>query len=86
MVEPYDLSDGDTLIVSFDGGSPVTIPFQASNFTNIHAAMAIEVADAIVAYLTSQNLTGLATTANNGLAIMFNLFQVLLGQDHLFKF
>lgn len=79
MVEPYDLSDGDTLIVSFDGGSPITIPFEASNFTDIHAAEAIEVADAIVAYLTSQNLTGLATTANNGLGNYVQLISSTIG-------
>lgn len=79
MVEPYDLSDGDTLIVSFDGGSPITIPFQASNFTDIHNAMAIEVADVIVAYLTSQNLTGLATTANNGLGNYVQLISSTIG-------
>ena len=79
MVEPYDLSDGDTLIVSFDGGPPVTIPFQASNFTDISAALAIEVADAIVSYLTSQNLTGLATTANNGLGNYVQLTSSTIG-------
>lgn len=66
MVEPYNLADGNTLIVSFDGGTPVTIPFSASNFTDISNAKAIEVADAIVSYLTSQNLTGQATINNNG--------------------
>lgn len=79
MVEPYDLSDGDTLIVSFDGGSPVTIPFQASNFTDISAATAIEVADAVVSYLSSQNLTGLATTANNGLGNYVQLISSTIG-------
>jgi hypothetical protein len=79
MVEPYDLSGGDTLIVSFDGGSPVTIPFQASNFTNIHSALAIEVADAIVSYLNSQNLTGLATTSNNGLGNYVQLISGTIG-------
>ena len=86
MVEPYDLSDGDTLIVSFDGGPPVTIPFQASNFTDISAALAIEVADAIVSYLTSQNLTGLATTANNGLGNYVQLTSSTIGQDLQFKY
>lgn len=79
MVEPYDLSDGDTLIVSFDGGPPVSIPFKASNFTDIHNAQAIEVADAIVSYLTSQNLTGLATTANNGLGNYVQLISSTIG-------
>lgn len=79
MVEPYNLSNGDTLIVSFDGGAPVTIPFQTSNFVDISAASAIEVADAIIAYLTSQNLTGLATTANNGLGNYVQLISSTIG-------
>ena len=79
MVEPYDLSNGDTLIVSFDGGSPVTIPFQTSNFVDINAALAIEVADVIVSYLASQSLTGLATTANNGLGNYVQLISSTIG-------
>ena len=79
MVEPYDLSNNDTLIVSFDGGPPVTIPFETSNFVDIHTAMAIEVADVIIAYLTSQNLTGLATTASNGLGNYVQLISSTIG-------
>jgi hypothetical protein len=69
----------DTLIISFDGGSPVTIPFQAANFTDITAASAIEVADAIVSYLNSQGLTGLATTKNNGLGNYVELVSSTIG-------
>ena len=79
MLEPYNLSDGDTLIVSFDGAPPVTIPFETSNFTDIHAALAIEVADAIIAYLTTQNLSGLATTASNGLGNYVKLVSNTIG-------
>lgn len=79
MVEPYNLNDGDTLIVNFDGGTSVIIPFQASNFTDIHSASAIEVADAIVSYLTSQNLTGLATIKNNGLGNYVELVSSTIG-------
>ncbi len=79
LVEPYNLQDGDTLIVSFDGGPPITIPFEASNFADINAALAIEVADAIIAYLASQNLTGLATTANNGLGNYVQLISSTIG-------
>lgn len=66
MIEPYALADGDTLIVNYDGGATVTIPFEAAAFEDIANAKAIEVADAIVSYLTSQNLSGLATIKNNG--------------------
>lgn len=79
MVEPYNLNDGDTLIISFDGGASVTIPFQTANFVDIHNAMAIEVADAIVAYLTSQNLTGLATIKNTGFGNFVELVSSTIG-------
>jgi hypothetical protein len=79
MIEPYNLSDGDTLIISFDGAPPVTITFETSNFANIHAATAIEVADAIVSYLATQNLTGLATTTNNGLGNYVQLISSTIG-------
>ena len=78
-VEPYNLNDGDTLIVSFDGKTPVTIPFQAANFTDIHAATAIEVVDAIVSYISSQGLTGLATVKNNGLGNYVELVSNTIG-------
>lgn len=79
MVEPYNLNDGDTLIIQFDGAAPVTVPFQTANFVDIHNAKAIEVADAIVSYLTSQNLTGLATTGNNGLGNYVQLVSNTIG-------
>jgi len=78
-VEPYNLADGDTLIVSFDGNTPITIPFQAANFTNIHAALAVEVADVIVSYVNSQGLKGLATTKNNGLGNYVELVSDTIG-------
>lgn len=66
MLEPYNLNDGDTLIISFDNQAPITVTFETAEFVDIHAAKAIEVADAIVASLTSRNLTGLATIKNDG--------------------
>jgi len=78
-VEPYNLADGDTLIVSFDGATPVTIPFLAANFTNIHAALAVEIADAVVAYLNSQGLSGLAAVKNNGLGNYVELVSNTIG-------
>lgn len=79
MVEPYNLNDGDTLIISFDGASPVTVTFQTTDFTDIHAATALEVSDAIVSYLVSQNLTGLATIKNNGLGNYVELVSSTIG-------
>ncbi len=65
-VEPYALQDGDTLIINYDGADTVTVTFSASNFTNIAAATAQEVADAIAISLSSQNLSGSAIVNNNG--------------------
>ena len=66
MVEPYDLSDGDTLIVQFDGQEKVTIPFEATQFTSIAAATAQEVADAITKGLRDQGKDGGAFAKNDG--------------------
>jgi len=65
-VEPYVLQDGDTLIVNFDSNVNVTIPFTATEFQNIAAAKAQEVADAITAYLSSQGMSATAISKNNG--------------------
>lgn len=65
-IEPYDLNDGDTLIINFDEAETVSVQFTASQFQNIHAALAIEVANAITATLVSQGLTGIAISNNNG--------------------
>lgn len=79
MLEPYNLADGDTLIISYDGSSPVTITFKPENFSDITNATAIEVANAIVSYLVSQNLKGLATTKNNGIGNYVELVSGTIG-------
>lgn len=66
MMEPYNLSDGDTLIVQFDGGEKVTIPFSSAQFTSIAAATAQEVADAITKGLRDQGKEGGAFSKNDG--------------------
>jgi len=52
-IEPYNLEDGDTIILQFDGEEPVEITFSSNQFQNINAATAQEVADAIVRGRTS---------------------------------
>lgn len=56
----YALSDGQTLILSIDGGSNQTITFSTGQFTSIGAARALEVRDAIDSVLVdaSSFLTG----------------------------
>lgn len=65
-VEPYALEDGDTLIVNFDGNNTATITFKTSEFVNIAAATAQEVADAITATLRGQGLSSFAISKNDG--------------------
>ncbi|NUP12884.1 MAG: phage tail protein [Polyangiaceae bacterium] len=48
---PYALADNQTIIVSIDGGAPQTVTFLASEFANIGAATATEVAAVIAAKL-----------------------------------
>jgi len=65
-VEPYNLDNGDFLIVKFDGGEVVQIKFESSQFANINAATAQEVADAITKSLRSQGKTGRAFAKDDG--------------------
>lgn len=65
-VEPYDLNDGDTLVIRFDDNFTANISFNASQFSNINAASAQEVADAITVSLRDQGLTGTAIAKNDG--------------------
>jgi hypothetical protein len=65
-LEPYNLNDGDTLIVNFDDNHTVTITFTTGQFANIHAALAQEVADAITTSLLSLGYSGTAIAANDG--------------------
>lgn len=64
--EPYNLADGDTLIINFDAAETVTVTFTAAEFENIATAKAQEVADAITSSLNSQGFTGSAIQKNDG--------------------
>jgi hypothetical protein len=64
--EPYALQDGDTLIINFDGSKTSTITFTTSQFTNIAAATAQEVANAISIGLSNLNVSGSAILNNDG--------------------
>lgn len=66
FLEPYALQDGDTLIIDYDGGPPRTITFNASQFNNIGAALAIEVANAISVGLSNLGVSGSAIQNNSG--------------------
>lgn len=78
-IEPYALSDGDTLIVNFDENHTVTVTFEASQFTNIAAATAVEVADAITITLKRLGLTGVAIANNDGNGSYVQLMSQTIG-------
>jgi hypothetical protein len=58
--QPYNLEDGDNLIISFDDSEPVQVVFSSSQFQNINAATAQEVADAITKSIRKSGKTGSA--------------------------
>lgn len=66
-LETYNLVDGDTLQIQFDGAAVQTIIFQSSQFSSIAAAKAQEVADAITQSLRNQGANGSAFVKNDGL-------------------
>jgi len=63
---PYDLADGDTLLVNFDGNHTSNIIFNTAEFQNIAAATAQEVADAITTSIRNAGQTGTAIAKNDG--------------------
>ena len=65
-VEPYNLQDGSTLVINFDGANTVAITFTTSEFSSIAAAKAQEVADAITKTLRNLGLNGTAIAKNDG--------------------
>jgi len=77
--EPYNLTDGDTLIINFDEHFTATVIFSAAQFENIAEAKAIEVADAITASLSSQGLTGSAIEKNDGNGAYVELLSNTIG-------
>lgn len=66
QVEPYNLQDGDTLIINFDNNNTVPITFSTGEFASIAAAKAQEVADAITKSLRSLGLSGTAIAQDDG--------------------
>lgn len=64
--EPYNLADGDTLIVNFDDSNTVEIEFNTGDFQSIAAATAQEVADAITKELRRLGFTGTAIAKDDG--------------------
>lgn len=64
--EPYNLADGDTLIINFDEAHTIAVTFDTNDFQNIAAAKAQEVADAITKFLRNAGLNGTAIAKDDG--------------------
>ncbi len=64
--QPYNLIDGDALIINFDEAHTETITFHTNQFQSIAAATAQEVADAITKELRSLGVTGTAIAKDDG--------------------
>lgn len=64
--EPYNLQDGDELIINFDENHTATIVFTTADFQSIAAATAQEVADAITKHLRSLDMSGTAIAKDDG--------------------
>ena len=77
--EPYNLKDGDQLIINFDDHSTVPITFNTSEFASIAAASAQEVADAITKKLRSLGYTGTAIAKNDGNGSYVDIFSDTIG-------
>lgn len=64
--EPYNLKDGDTLIINFDDKNTIAVQFTTAQFQNIAAATAQEVADAITKELRRLGYNGTAIAKDDG--------------------
>lgn len=64
--EPYNLQDGDTLIINFDDKDTIPITFKTGQFQSIAAATAQEVADAITKTLRNLGFNGTAIAKDDG--------------------
>ena len=66
-LEAYNLEDGDTLIISFDDLESIEVTFSTGQFSNIAAASAQEVADAITKEIRRLGKAGAAIAKDDGI-------------------
>lgn len=64
--QPYNLKDGDTILINFDDKNTVPVTFKTGDFQSIAAATAQEVADAITKNLRTLGYNGTAIAKNDG--------------------
>lgn len=77
--EPYNLMDGDTLVINFDDRNTIPITFRSGQFQSIAAATAQEVADAITKSLRSLGFTGTAIPKDDGNGAFVQLLSDTIG-------
>lgn len=83
--QPYNLNDGDTLTIQYDGSAPITVTFESSQFANINTATAQEVADAITRSIRQQGKTGAAVPKDDGTHIFVELISDTPGPSSSIK-
>lgn len=79
LVEPYFLEDGDNLLVTLDDSTQAQIVFKSDDFTNINAATAQEVSDAITKSFRNQGLSASATIFNQDTGDFVRLISGTIG-------
>lgn len=84
-LEPYDLEDGDNLIIALDGQDNFQISFDADDFVDISNATAQEVADSITRSIRSLDLKGKAVVKDDGLGPYVEIFSETLGPSSTVK-
>lgn len=77
--DTYNLDDNDTLRIQFDDGKVHVVEFNTSDFQNISAATAQEVADAITRKLSQKGVGGYAVAKNDGLGNYVAIFSPTIG-------
>lgn len=84
-LETYQLSDGDNLIIQYDDQEPIEIIFETSQFVNINAATAQEIADTITRQIRSLGERGAALAKDNGLGGFVQLISETDGPSSTIK-
>lgn len=77
--EPYQLAEGDTLQMQFDDEETVEVVFHASQFSNIAAATAQEVSDAITKQIRTLGRRGAAFAKDDGIGGYVELISQTVG-------
>jgi len=83
--EPFNLQEGDNLIISFDDGEPLNLFFNSSQFANINQATAQEVADAITREVRRLGKNGAATVLDSGVSKFVRVISQTAGPSSTVK-